>query len=148
MKVNMKHQLKLAKSPSEVFEYLSDPDKMPEWQESMKKVKGKSNATAKGKLKHSTKVKEGRNIFGQDFDSEWEVVEFEQDKKLRLRVTSGPMPWETVYHIEPDGNGGTLLTAEGEGDPGNVPMAPAAVQQTAQNTFEKDLKKLKKIIDK
>jgi uncharacterized protein YndB with AHSA1/START domain len=147
MQVNMKFSLQLTKPPSEVFEYLSDPDKMPEWQESMKKIKSKKNTDAKGKLKHGAKVNEHRSIFGEDFDSEWEVTEFDQDKTLRLRVTSGPLPWETVYRLEPS-QGGTLLSAEGVGDVGNVQMPLAVVQKNAQNTFEKDLNRLKKNVEK
>lgn len=148
MKVKLKHGVYVNKTPGEVFEFLSDPDKMTQWQSTMFEVKGKNKANAHGKLQRGTKVQDRRNVLGKELDSEWEVVDFDQDKRLVLRVTKGPaMPWETTYILEPL-EGGTYLSAEGGGDLGNVPMSAITAHRSCQRLFEQDLSTLADILEK
>src|SRR4051812_20360895 len=110
MQIKVKHGVFVNKSPAVVFAYLSDHTKMPEWQSTDFKVKGASKVSAHGKLQQGSKVHDTRNVLGQEIDGEWEVVVFDQDKRLGLRVSQGPVPWEMVYTLEPL-ESGTYLSA-------------------------------------
>ena len=145
--IRVKHGIHVGKPPADVFAFLSDPDKMPQWQSTNFEVKGKSNAGGKGHLQHGTKVHDRRNVLGKQIDGEWEVVDLVQDKKLVLRVSQGPVPWEMTYTLEPL-EGGTLLTAEGGGDIGNVPMSASAANNSCQSLLENDLRTLAHILEK
>jgi uncharacterized protein YndB with AHSA1/START domain len=147
MQVRVKHSVFVSKPPTDVFEYLSDQDRMPEWQSTNFKVKGVSKASAHGKLQHGTKVHDTRNVLGQEIDGEWEVFAFDQDKRLGLRVTQGPVPWEMTYTLEPL-EGGTFLAADGGGDLGKVPMSAVAANRSCQRLLEKDLETLADILEK
>ena len=147
MKIKLKHGLYLNKSPAEVFAFLCDPDLMLHWQSSMFEIKGKSKANAHGKLQKGTKVHDRRKVLGKEIDGEWEVVEFDQDKRLVLRVASGPVAWQTTYTLEPH-EGGTFLSAEGGGDLGNVPVPPGAAHRSCQLLFQQDLNTLADILEK
>jgi uncharacterized protein YndB with AHSA1/START domain len=148
MQVKVKHAVYVDKSPTEVFLFLSDHQKMPQWQSTNHKIKGATNTHPKhGRLQHGTKVQDTRNVLGKDIDGEWEVVAFDQDRRLVLRVAQGPVPWEMTYTLEPLENG-THLTAEGGGDMGNVPMSAAAANRSCQSLLEQDLRTLADILDK
>lgn len=145
--IKVKHGVFVDKPPSDVFAFLSDPDKMPQWQSTNFEIKGKKQAGGKGNLQKGTKVHDRRNVLGKEIDGEWEVADVVQDKKLVLRVSTGPVPWEMTYTLEPL-EGGTMLTAEGGGDLGTMPMSATAANRSCQNLLEGDLKTLAHILGK
>lgn len=148
MQIKVKHGVYVNKSPADVFVFLSDPHKMPQWQSSDFKVRGTTKAHPQhGRLQHGTKVQDSRNVLGQEIDGEWEVVAFDQDKRLGLRVSQGPVPWEMTYTLEPL-ESGTFLSAEGGGDLGKVPMSAIAANRSCQRLLEQDLHTLADILDK
>lgn len=147
MKIRVKHGVFVNKTPTEVFEYLSDHDKMPQWQSTDFKVKGITKASAHGRLQHGSRVHDVRNVLGQEIDGEWEVFDFDPDKRLGLRVTKGPVPWEMVYSLEPL-EGGTFLSADGGGDLGNIHLHAVAANRSCQRLLEKDLATLADILEK
>jgi uncharacterized protein YndB with AHSA1/START domain len=148
MQILVKHGVFVDKPPSDVFAFLSDPKKMTEWQSTNFKVKGMTKANAQtGKLQQGTRVQDARNVLGQEIDGEWEVVAFDQDKRLGLRVTQGPVPWEMTYTLVAL-ESGTFLTAEGGGDLGRVPMSAMAANRSCQRLLVQDLQTLADILDK
>jgi hypothetical protein len=148
MQILVKHGVFVDKSPSDVFAFLSDPKKMTEWQSTNFKVKGMTKANVQtGKLQQGTRVQDARNVLGQEIDGEWEVVAFDQDKRLGLRVTQGPVPWEMTYTLVAL-ESGTFLTAEGGGDLGRVPMSAVAANRSCQRLLVQDLQTLADILDK
>jgi uncharacterized protein YndB with AHSA1/START domain len=148
LRVKLKYGVYVEKSPAEVFSFLCDADRMTEWQSSMFEVKGKARLSDQGQLQRGTRVQDRRNVLGKELDSEWEVAEMEQNKRLVLRVTEGPAkPWETVYTLE-EMNGGTYLSADGGGNLGQVPMSSSAAHAACQRMFEQDLRTLVDIIEK
>jgi len=146
MQIKLKYGVYVDRPPSEVFAFLSDPDRMTEWQSSMFEIKGKKNATNHGKLQRGTKVQDRRNVLGKEINSEWEVAEIEPDKRLVLKLTAGLANWETSYSLQPLDNG-TYLSADGTGDLGDVPMSAVAAHRTCQRMFEDDLTTFSDILE-
>jgi uncharacterized protein YndB with AHSA1/START domain len=147
MQINVKYGIHVGKPPADVFAFLADPDKMPLWQSTNFQVKGKKQASGQGKLQRGTKVQDHRKVLGKDIDGEWEVIEHEQDKKLVLKVSQGPVPWQMTYTLAP-ADGGTFLSAEGGGDLGQVPMSSVAAARSCQRLLEQDLATLADILEK
>lgn len=146
MQIKLKYGVYVDKPPAEVFAFLADPDRMTEWQSSMFEIKGKKNAKANGKLQKGTKVQDRRNVLGKEINSEWEVAEIDEDKRLVLKLTAGLANWETSYSLQPLDNG-TYLSADGSGDLGDVPMSSVAAHRTCQRMFEDDLTTLSDILE-
>ncbi|TMQ14009.1 MAG: hypothetical protein E6J91_16905 [Deltaproteobacteria bacterium] len=146
MHIRLKYGIFVNKPPSVVFDYLSDPDNMLHWQSSMFEIKAKTKANTHGKLQHGTKVHDVRKVLGKKIDGEWEVIDHVKDKKIVLRVSQGPAPWETTYLLEPH-EGGTHLAVEGGGDLGQVPVTASAAHRTCQKMFEQDLTTLADILE-
>lgn len=147
MQVKVKHGIAVSKTPDVVFAFLSDPDKMPQWQSTNYEVKQKEKASKAGKLQHGTKVHDQRNVLGKKIDGSWEVAEYDQDKRLVLRVAEGPVPWQMTYTLE-SLEGGTYLSAEGGGDLGKVTMSAVAANRSCQRLLEQDLATLADILEK
>lgn len=147
MKIKLRYGLYVSKLPSVVFEFLCDVDRMPEWQSHLSETTSRSNATARGKLQRGTKVHDRRNVLGKHVDAHWEVIDYDKDKKLHLKMISGTMPWETIYILEAF-EGGTFLSALGDGDLGQVQMSALAAHRACQSMFERDLNTLSEILER
>jgi uncharacterized protein YndB with AHSA1/START domain len=146
MQIRLKYGVYVDKPPAEVFNFLADPDRMPEWQSSLFEVKGKKGMAGNNKLQKGAKVNDRRNVLGKEIDSEWEVAEIDEPKRLVLRLTAGLANWETTYTLSPLDNG-TYLAADGNGDLGDVPMSSVAAHRTCQRMFEDDLTTLSDILE-
>jgi len=144
--IQVKHGIYVDKPPQDVFAFLADPDKVTQWQASSYKV-SKKGGGGKGKLQKGERVHDTRNVLGVDVDGEWEVVDYVQDKKLTFKMVQGNIQWQMAFTLEPH-EGGTMLTAEGGGDLGNIPLKGAAASREGQNLMATDLKTLARILEK
>ena len=145
--IQIKQGIYVDKPPQDVFAFLSDPDKITEWQATSFKVSKKGGAGGKAKLQKGERVHDQRNVLGKDVDGEWEVAEFVQDKRLVFRMVQGNIQWEMAFNVEPH-EGGTMLTAEGGGDLVNIPLKGAAANREGQQLMANDLRTLARILEK
>jgi uncharacterized protein YndB with AHSA1/START domain len=126
---------------SEVFSYLTDPEKAPEWQSSL------IEAHADGPMQVGTKVTEVRKFLGRRMDSTLEVTQYEPDRKFSMRVLSGPVPFDVEHTLEVD-DGGTRLKWVGTGEPaGFFKLAEPLVARQAQRQFRGDFETLKDLLE-
>ena len=103
----MEHSVVIDRPPADVFRYLTDVEKLPEWQASAIAV------SAEGEMRVGTRLRETRNFIGRQAESMLEVTEYEPDRKFSLRVLSGPLPFEVRHTLTPE-DGGTRLDWVGE----------------------------------
>ena len=126
---------------SEVFSYLTDPEKAPEWQSSL------IEARAEGPMQVGTKVTEVRKFLGRRMESTLEVTEYEPDRKFSLRILSGPVPFEAEHTLESE-DGRTRLKWVGTGEPGGCfKLAEPLVARQAQRQFRGDFETLKELLE-
>jgi uncharacterized protein YndB with AHSA1/START domain len=144
--VKVKHGILVRRPPADVFAFVSDPDKMPIWQSTLHQVKDKKE-TKQGKLQKQARVRDHRNVLGKDIDSEYEVVDYQQDKSVTLRVAEGPVSFQMKWDLEAV-DGGTFFTAEGGGDLGDLELSEPAAQASAQHLLESDLKTLRDVLER
>jgi uncharacterized protein YndB with AHSA1/START domain len=139
--MRMEHTVVIQRPPSEVFAYLTDVSKLPEWQASA------AEASADGEVRLGTRVREVRTLLGRRGESTLEVSEFEPDRKFSLRVVSGPLPFE-VRHTLTEENGGTRLDWVGEADTSRFPrIAVRMVAGAVEAQFKADLERLKSLLE-
>ena len=126
---------------SEVFSYLTDPEKAPEWQSSL------IEAHADGPMQVGTKVTEVRKFLGRRMESALEVTEYEPDRKFSLRILSGPVPFEAEHTLESE-DGRTRLKWVGTGEPGGFfKLAEPLVARQAQRQFRGDFETLRDLLE-
>lgn len=125
--------IEIARTPEDVFSYLTDVANLPAWQSGVK-----------GAELHDGKIEETRSFLGRDMHTTLAIVEEETPRVFTLKALNSPVPFTVRHELEPAGDG-TRLTVVAEGDvPG---FASGIVAQRAKRQFSKDFAKLKEILE-
>lgn len=139
--IRIEFTVAIERPPAEVFEYLSDIERLPEWQSSA------VVAHAEGPLREGARVAEKRRLLGREVESELEVVAYDPPRRLTLRSLGGPVKF-TVDHELAEDDGGTLLQFVAEARPGAfLRLAEPVLARTAEQEFRKDFERLKEILE-
>ena len=126
--------VEIARTPEEVFTYLTDVANLPEWQS------GVRTAEQKGE-----RIEETRHFLGRDVHTTLAILESESPRVFTLKALDGPVRFTVTHELEPS-DGGTRLTVAAEGDvPG---FASGIVAQQAKRQFSKDFARLKQILER
>jgi carbon monoxide dehydrogenase subunit G len=137
----MEHTVRIGRPPADVFRYLTDVEKAPEWQSSALEV------SPQGEMGVGARIRETRNFLGRRAESTLEVTEYEPGRKFSLRVVSGPLPFEVRHALAPDGEG-TRLDWVAETDTSRFPkLAVRIMAGTAERQFKADLERLKRVLE-
>jgi uncharacterized protein YndB with AHSA1/START domain len=147
MQVKIQHGVLINKPVADVFAYVSNPENMIHWQSGMHQVTEKRDL-ANARLRGGAQVRDKRNILGKDIDSRYEVVEFEQNRILHMRLVDGPISFQMRWTFE-ESDGGTWFQANGGGDLGDLPasLSERGTQRQAQNLLRHDMETLKDILE-
>ena len=125
--------IEIARTPEEVFAYLTDVSNLPAWQT------GVRSATLR-----DGRIEESRTLLGRELQTTLEIVEQEEPRVFTLRALGGPVPF-TVRHELAPADGGTRLTVTAEGDvPG---LAAGLLARGAEREFRKDFERLKRTLE-
>jgi carbon monoxide dehydrogenase subunit G len=125
--------IEIARTPADVFAYLTDVSNLPAWQAGVK------SATLR-----DGRVEEKRTLLGRELGTTLEIVERDEPRVFTLRALNSPVPFSVRHELEPAG-GGTRLTVTAEGDiPG---FAAGLVARRAERQFRKDFERLKQILE-
>ena len=139
--VRVDSEVVINRPASEVFSYLTDPEKAPEWQASL------IEAHADGPMQVGTKVTEVRKFLGRRMESTLEVTEYEPDRKFSMRIISGPVPFEVEHTLDSE-DGRTRLKWVGTGEPGRFfKLTEPLVARQAQRQFRGDFETLKELLE-
>jgi uncharacterized protein YndB with AHSA1/START domain len=96
---------------TEVFKYIADPTKLPEWNAIVEEA-----TPSETPVKVGTRVKQRARFLGRKIESTAEVTEHEPDKRFTTK-TDRPFPLTISNAFEPEGSG-TKLVVVMEGEPG------------------------------
>jgi carbon monoxide dehydrogenase subunit G len=125
--------IEIARTPEDVFTYLSDVSNLPSWQTGVKSA-----------TERDGRIEESRSIFGKELHTTLEIVDQESPRLFTLRALDGPVPFTVRHELEPT-DGGTRLTVTAEGDvPG---FAAGLLARGAEKQFRKDFERLKRILE-
>jgi carbon monoxide dehydrogenase subunit G len=125
--------IEIARTPEDVFAYLSDVSNLPAWQTGVKSA-----------TQRDGRVEESRSIFGKELNTTLEIVDHEAPRLFTLRALDGPVSFTVRHELNP-ADGGTRLTVTAEGDvPG---FAAGLLARGAEKQFRKDFERLKQILE-
>jgi len=96
---------------AEVFKYIADPTKLPEWNTIVEEA-----TPSETPVKVGTRVKQRARFLGRKIESTAEVTEHEPDKRFTTK-TDRPFPLTISNAFEAEGSG-TKLVVMMEGEPG------------------------------
>jgi carbon monoxide dehydrogenase subunit G len=125
--------IEIARTPEDVFSYLTDVSNLLEWQAGVK------SATLR-----DGRIEESRSLLGRELRTVLEIVEREEPRLFTLRALDSPVPLTVRHALEPTSDGTRLtVTAEGE-----VPgFAARLLARRAEKQFRKDFERLKEILE-
>jgi carbon monoxide dehydrogenase subunit G len=133
--------VEIARAREDVFELLSDIERLPEWQASA------IAAHAEGPLGEGSRIAERRRLLGRELDTELEVVAYEPPKRLTLRSLGGPVNFTVDHELAAQG-GGTQLSFVAEAEPGAfLRLAEPVLARTAEQQFRQDFDRLKELLE-
>jgi len=126
--------IEIARTPEEVFAYLTDVANLPEWQSGVRAAEQKDG-----------RIEETRHFLGRDLHTTLEILENDEPRVFTLKALDGPVRFTVTHELE-SAESGTRLTVVAEGDvPG---FASGIVAQQAKRQFSKDFARLKEILER
>ncbi len=132
--VKVEISLHINRPVAEVFNYLNDPAKMPEWNSTMEEA-----TPSESPLKVGTRIRTRVRMLGRKIEGTVEVVEHEPNKRFVLKGDQ-PFPLKAIYTFQGE-NGGTRLVSAAEAELGGFfklsePILARIVKKQLQAQFE------------
>jgi carbon monoxide dehydrogenase subunit G len=103
----------IRRTPEEVFAYLSDADKIPQW------APAKVKLLTDGPVGVGSQFSQTASVLGQSLESVTEVTAYDKPKHYAVKSISGPVPFEQRFTLSPTEEG-TKLDAVLEAEPGGL----------------------------
>lgn len=137
-------ETEIARSPAEVFAYVTDPEKLPSWQTNTVSVEQEGE----GPLRLGTRLREVHSgPGGKRIESLVEVAELEPDRLFALRMVEGPLPIDGRISLEPAG-AGTRMHFKVHGRPrGAMRLLQPLLRHGIKRQFEQHCATLKSVLE-
>jgi len=129
--------IEIARTPEEVFDYLTDVANLPSWQSGVHAAR-----------RDGDRIHESRHMLGRELSTTLAIEAEERPGVFAIRALDSPVPFTVRHELEPDGAGGTLLHVLGDGDAGLLPgFAAGIMARRAEKQFRKDFERLKRVLE-
>jgi carbon monoxide dehydrogenase subunit G len=128
--------IEIARTPEDVFDYLTDVANLPLWQSGVHTAR-----------RDGDRIHESRHMLGRELSTTLAIEAEERPAVFAIRALDSPVPFTVRHELEPNG-GGTRLTVTAEGDPGMLPgFAAGIMAKRAEKQFRKDFERLKRLLE-
>ncbi len=127
----------------EVFEFVSDVENNPLWQSSI--VEGKQ--TSSGSLGVGTTIMTIGRYLGLRIKTDWEVIEYEPNKKYVAKSFSGSGQAKGTWSFEPVTNGTRVDLVAEMGLSGLLRIVEPVLKIKGQRESEKEFAALRKLLE-
>ena len=142
--VNIEHSIVINRPVEQVFDYLSDVEKMVEWTGPTIEAK----FTSESPRGVGTTSSRFSKFLGRRIETEMETVEYEPHKLIVNKAISGPIPdFKERISVE-SVDGGTKVTISLEGEPGGLfKLATPILARRARGQVANDAETLKDVLE-
>jgi uncharacterized protein YndB with AHSA1/START domain len=111
--LRVQDEFTVARSPEAVFDYLTDPAHLAEWQTSKTAVE----PLDEGRPRQGYRVRERtKPPMGPEFEQVVEFAEFDRPRRLRTHIVDGPQPIDGTWTFAPAGEGRTRVSFVAAGE--------------------------------
>lgn len=128
--ISQESRLPIARPPAEVFAFVSDMTNAPRWQTGLHEVR----RLTPGPLRVGTEHAFVRRFAGREVASQNRFVAFDPGRFVAFEFPQGWVTGRGSYRVEPDGHGGSLLTAR-------VELHPRGLMRLAQPVLARVLRR-------
>ena len=129
--------VEIARTPEEVFDYLTDVSNLPTWQSGVHAAR-----------REGDRIHESRHLLGRELSTTLAIDEEERPHLFVIRALDSPVPFSVRHELAPGAAGGTRMTVVGEGDAGMLPgFAAGIMARRAEKQFRRDFERLKRLLE-
>ena len=142
--IRVEREVRVERPPEEVFAYLADPERIPEWQASVAAVeRDSSEAMGVGARWRETRVFMGRRI-----DQTVETTAYRPGEEFAVEVVDGPIPLRVHHAFRREGDA-TVVSVRGEGEPGGrFRLGSRFIVALVKRQFDEDFARLREIVER
>lgn len=142
--VRIKASVVIDRPIEEVFAFVIDAEKWPQWMTELVE----SKKISEGPMGVGTTWSAVIHLLGRRIESTLEVIEYEPNRKYSFKHTSGPIPIEKDEFTFDSVAGGTKVTHAVEAEPGGFfRLAEPLIARMTQRQFEANFGNLKDLLD-
>lgn len=142
--INVHGSVRIERATDEVFAYMTELDELPRWLDGVREARALSpDPTAIG-----SRVCHTNEFLGKTFQSIFEVLEWEPDRRTIFKVVSGPLRGTSTQRFEPLGPEATKVTISVVGDgTGALKLGNFIAKRAAQRQVDRSLERVKEILE-
>jgi uncharacterized membrane protein len=142
--MHVEESVEINRPSDEVFDYVANPQNLPEWSGLAIEVKDVPEPLREG----DTFTAVGK-FLGRRFETSYERVSVEANRHYTDRATGGPVPdQDWIYTFEEMPAGTTRLTRAVEGEPGGLfKLAEPLIERALNRQVRADLETLKDLLE-
>jgi uncharacterized membrane protein len=141
--VTYRKTITIDKPIPEVFDYISDLEKVPQWQSALAEVE----RITKSPLGVGSLYKSERKFLGRKLEAEIELIVYELNKRIVFRSISGSTPFEQSYVFEITPQGTRLTTLLELHTTGLMVLAEPLIASSVRREMEVDFGRLKDMLE-
>ncbi len=138
--------VEISRRPEDVFAYITDPSHLPEWQESVVRVKTDDSAPAGS----GSRAVITRRVGRREMDMTAEIADLDPPRSWRVRGVDGPVRGIVRGTIEPLDDGArsrVTLELDFEGHGIGKVLVPLVVRRQAQKELPTNVQNLKEKLE-
>ncbi len=144
MDVDVETEIRIRRPPADVATFAGNPDNATAWYANIRSVEWKTPPP----LRIGSRVAFVAHFLGRKLVYTYEIVELVEGRRLVMRTAQGPFPMETTYLWEL-AEDGTRMTLRNRGNPsGVVRFAAPLVRRLMRRENQKDLARLKEVMER
>ena len=137
------HSITIPKSPGDVFPWLLEEDKVPQWTTRLQNYE----VLGSGTIARGTRIRQVLTVSGQALDIEIEVTRFEPPGFAESRFSTNGMDVETTYALRENGGGTELTqTLDGRANGFKARLLLPVVQPKLEEKIAEDLARLRELL--
>jgi uncharacterized membrane protein len=143
MAVDVSTEIVIHRPRHDVAEYASDPDHAPDWYQNIESIQWETPKP----LAVGSQLRFVARFMGRQLAYTYEVRELVPDERFVMSTAEGPFPMETTYTWA-DADGGTRMALRNRGEPSGFSSVAAPLMARAmRRANQKDLRRLKSILE-
>ena len=137
------HSITIPKSPGDVFPWLLEEDKVPQWTTRLQNYE----VLGSGTIARGTRIRQVLTVSGQALDIEIEITRFEPPGFAESRFSTNGMDVETTYALRANGDGTELTqTLDGKANGFKARLLVPVVQPKLEGKLTEDLERLRELL--
>jgi len=139
----IKNSIFINRSPQDVFNAITDPSKISDWQNMTESAEWSSN----GSHGVGSTMRVAARFLGRKIESNIEITAWEPPHRVDYKSVNGPYPAEVSNKLQPQGEG-TLFTSQSQGEMGSFfKLAEGLVARQLEKQIDANNESLKLLME-